>query len=139
MSVIVCYNSRTLYTYTTSRHVCGCLLQQSYTVYIYYKPSCLWLFVTTIVFYTYPELLLVHTRTNVVGSFPTTWRGAHTRQNIIHLFSLYEMNTKVCQYERSCGLNAVEIETFKCKNEDHWGPIGRNRSSCLNARHVVVK
>ena len=70
MSVIVCYNSRTLYTYTISRHVCDCLLQQSYTVYIYYKPSCLWLFVTAVVFYTYPELLLVHTRTNVAGSFP---------------------------------------------------------------------
>jgi hypothetical protein len=49
MSVIVCYNSRTLYTYTTSRHVFDCLLQQSYTVYIYYKPSCLWLFVATVV------------------------------------------------------------------------------------------
>lgn len=47
------------------------------------------------------------------------------------------MNTKACQYERSCGLNAVE--TFKCKDEDHWGPIGRNRSSCLKAGHVLVK
>ena len=49
------------------------------------------------------------------------------------------MNTKACQCERSCGLNAVEIETFTCKNKDHWGPIGINRSSCLKAGHVLVK
>jgi hypothetical protein len=30
-------------------HVCDCLLQQSYTLYIYYNLSCLWLFVTTVV------------------------------------------------------------------------------------------